>query len=147
MINRLVKFLGQPVTALLDTVPFKNWAYTIEKDEDLPSHMAKVYYEFDKNGCTISCDASGTIETIFLFFEDYGGFDLEGPTNFELSRNQVRKLYGAPSKSGDAHYSPGLGSVGAWERFDADEYAIHFQFAPDKDQLKQITLMFPAAAP
>ena len=140
MIAKLEKYLGHSASIMLDAVPFKHWVVQKSFDDDLDVPLT--HYVFPENGLELRCDRDDRISAIFLFSDEFGGFDenlLEIP--FSWSRRQVLEYCGDPSKSGSATKHPILGEYGAWDRFVMPKYAVRFEYRTDADTIKNITLM------
>ena len=131
---------------MLGEVPFSLWPVekSIEDDPGVPL----VHYVFPKHGMELCCDLDDRISVIFLFADEFGGFDesLLG-IPFSWSRREVIAYFGAPSKSGAARKDPILGEYGPWDRFLVRGYAVRVEYRTDADCIKDITLMREDAIP
>ncbi len=146
--NELIDLLGRSESQVLKSSHFEKWAYVKTVDEDLPEHMVRTHYTFASNGIALSFDVHGCLISLFIYSEKYGGFkDFAGGVDFELTRTDVLRLYGAATKQGERSYSPYLGKAGAYVRFDYASHVIHFQFFYDQDRIEMITLMSRDVAP
>ena len=85
------------------------------------------------------CDEAERIRTIFLHRGD--GEALAGVA-FSLTRREVLKRWGTPSKSGGPSRIPVLGDKGAWDRFTLPRGLV-FTFSTDwiATEIDMITLM------
>ncbi len=139
MIKILVNYLGNSVSFMLADVPFKNWGFEKSSENDLEEPIT--HYIFPKNGLELRCDRHNKVNTIFLYSDEFLGFDeslLEVP--FSFARHQVIEYFGSPSKSGNRINDPILGEYGAWDRFARLNYTIHVEYRANIDRIKQITL-------
>ena len=144
MIKDLATYIGKDAVAMLDAEPFKNWVVEKSVEGDLPEDDLLepiMQYVFPKNGLELRCHQDGRIRVVFIHSGEYGGFDekmLDLP--FSSTRQQVLSLFGTPLESGSKLHDPILGEYGAWDKFAGDGYMIHFQYYPDADKIKLITL-------
>lgn len=136
----LAKYLGNPVSAMLADMPFKNWAFEKSFENDLDEPIFD--YVFAQNGLDLLCDGDDKVTTIFLYFDESRWFD-EGVLDvpFTSSRQQITALLGLPSKSGGRVADPILGECGPWDRFARPGYSIHVEYRVDADRIRKITLM------
>ncbi len=138
----MTDFLGEPVSKMLETDPFRSWAVQriVENDSDEPL----VQYIFEDRGLEVQCDGDDHVETIFMYSAKYGGFD-ESLLDFSFadSREQVLYHLGTPSRSGEKTSDPILGESGAWDRFDYTEpdLSAHFQYNLVGQGISMFTLM------
>lgn len=137
MTDTLVKYLGKPVSELLESPPFKFWAFERSVDEDLPDRI--INYTSDQQSFHLICDNDEKIQTIFLTADHFDETRFCIP--FSLRRREALSLLGVPSKSGDAHTDPILGEYGPWDRFDCAGHSIHIEYQPHADRIKMVTLM------
>lgn len=140
MANALANYLGNPVSTMLEASPFKLWPVDKSFEKDLPTPI--IHYVFRQHGLELRCDGDDRVNTIFLYSDEFGGFDellLEFP--FSSSRQQVRERLGTPSKSGGKLSDPILGKYGPWDRFARSGHAIHVEYRIDADCIKKITLI------
>src|SRR5215469_9107892 len=110
------EYLGKHVSIMLGKEPFRNWPVERSVDDDLEER--EINYVFKENGLAVCCDQEDKVHTLFLYSEDYRGFDetlTEVP--FSWSRQQVLEHLGFPSKSGREFNDPVLGQLGPWDRF------------------------------
>lgn len=131
---------------MLEAEPFSEWPVERSLEDGLPRRV--VQYVFPKNGLELRCDEKEKISSIFLYSEEYGGFDeslLDFP--FSFRRSQVVDRLGLPSKSGSRLSDPILGEYGAWDRFSRADHVVHAEYRLDADSIKQITLMRADIAP
>lgn len=134
------KYLGKHVSAMLKEHPFKDWLFERSVETDLEEPI--ILYVFQKHGFELRCDQHEKVSVIFMYSDDYNGFDenlLEFP--FSWNREQILGRFGAPSKSGPKTKDPVLGEFGEWDRFDRSKFAIHIEYRTDRDSIKKITLM------
>jgi filamentous hemagglutinin len=140
------EYLGNHVSSMLGKAPFKNWPVEQSSEEDLEESIT--HYLFTRHGLELRCDRDDNISVIFLYADNYGGFDeglLEIP--FSSSRAQTLEHFGSPSKSGGKTSDPVLGEYGAWDRFTRQGYAIHVEYRTDSDRISKITLMRSEVVP
>lgn len=140
MIKALNTYLNLSARVLLNELPFKTWL--VEKSIDSDLDIPIIQYVFPANGMELRCDIDDTINTIFLYFEEFGGFD-DGLSelSFSLGRQEVSLLLGTPSKCGAGVIDPVLGHYGPWDRFAKKDHSIHVEYAIHSDKIKKITLM------
>jgi len=140
---KLADYLGAHVSDLLAIPPFSGWEVTRSVEEDLPEK--EVRYEFEGHGVDVICDATEHIRTIFL---RSGDGEALSDIPFALSRKEVLKRLGSPSKSGAAVRLPVLGDKGAWDRFATlPAGSVHVQYRLDRDEIDMVTLMRRDAEP
>lgn len=142
---KLVKYLGQKASVLLEAEPFMEWHVdrTIDDDSDPPL----VSYSFGECGLQFNCDRDDEcIRSLFLDKDKHAGIVLS-EVPFGLHRAEVLSQFGNPSKSGDRVSHPILGNFGAWDRFRNSGYTLHVQYGVDKDRIEKITLMRNDVAP
>ena len=140
MLKTMVKYLGSPVSTMLEDAPFRLWPFEKSFEDDLEE--PSVHYVFSQHGLELTCDRDDRISVIFLYSDKFNGFDeslLDAP--FSSNREKVLELFGAPSKSGGKISDPILGEYGAWDRFAKLGHSIHVEYRPDPDRIKRITLM------
>lgn len=136
---KMAQYLGKNASSLLDFEQFKHWPVERSVDED--SDPPEVRYVFEDCGLEFNCDLEGEyIRALFFEKERHSGVVLS-EIPFSLCRNEVLSQFGTPSKSGEAFSDPILGDYGAWDRFEASGYAIHFQYSAEVDTIEKITLM------
>lgn len=146
MTETFAKYLGQPVSTLLEAPPFNHWPIKRSIENDLPEQI--IHYVFPKHGLELQSDRGDKISLVMLFADELKGFDeslLDVP--FYFSRQQVRERFGLPSKSHEGFTDPILGIFGPWDRFSRSGYTIHFEFTVDADRIRKITLMRPDVVP
>lgn len=136
----MAQYLGHDIRKLLAVEPFSNWPAerSVEDQLDEP----RIHYVFPNRGLALSCDPSGGVRTIFLFSDEYGGFDDSGfDLRFFYGRSEVLACLGTPTKSGEKSSDPIFGENGAWDRFSRPGFAIHVEYRPDADRISKITMM------
>ncbi|HEX2956510.1 MAG TPA: hypothetical protein VHO70_06755 [Chitinispirillaceae bacterium] len=136
----LAMFLGRPVSNFLENVPFKDWYVERDIEDELDNVI--IHYVFTQNGLELRCDYNDIVNVIFLYSEEYNGFD-DALINihFTWKREQVLNHFGLPEKSGEKKTDSILGKIGAWDRFVFPEYGLHIEYKIDKDTISKITLM------
>ena len=134
------EYLGNHVSSLLGQAPFRNWP--VEQSSEDCLEVPITHHLFKNHGLELRCDRDDKISVIFLYADDYNGFD-EGlfEIPFSLSRAQVQEHFGRPSKSGGKISDPVLGEYGAWDRFIRPGHAVHIEYRTDSDRIRKITLM------
>src|SRR6266404_2189171 len=140
MNNTLANYLGRPASVMLAASPFKLWP--VEKSFEDELEQPIIHYVFPQHGLELRCDRDDNLSTIFLYSDEFNGFDesiLEAP--FSLTRQQVMERLGSPSKSGGKMSDPILGEYGAWDRFVRPGHTIHVEYRADADRIKKITLI------
>ncbi len=136
----LTEYLGNQVSRILESDPFKHWPVATYTEDNLDEEI--LHYIFSDHGLELRCDAYCSVCAIFIFSQEYGGFDeslFEIP--FSLKREQVLEHFGEPSKTGERFSDPILGEYGAWDRFRRPGIAIHVEYRADADEISKITLM------
>jgi hypothetical protein len=137
MMVTMIKYLGEHVSMLLASSPFKYWRFERLTEDDLPE--IRVDYEFDDNGLSIICDSDDRIRSIFIDVDIFDQKLVEIP--FSSSRSEVLDMLGKPAKVGAARKDAILGEYGPWDRFDEAGYSIHVEYQPHADRIRKITLM------
>jgi hypothetical protein len=140
MKEKITDYLGFQASLMLRDEPFNGWEVERSLEEDLDPPI--IHYVFPRHGLELRCDDDEKISVIFLYFDEYEGFDdvLIEP-RFSWSRQQVVEYFGSPSKSGGSSSHPILGDYGAWDRFAMPGYAVRFEYRMDSDSIRKITFM------
>lgn len=142
---RLVEFLGQKASSLLETEPFNSWP--VERIVDDDSAPPLVGYIFTNCGLQFTCDREDErIRSVFVEKEMHDGTKLS-EIPFKLRRHEVREEFGSPSKSGERISHPVLGEFGAWDRFENSGFILHVQYHLESDEIQKLTLMRNDVAP
>ncbi|MEZ5938270.1 MAG: hypothetical protein R3C52_08615 [Hyphomonadaceae bacterium] len=136
----LASYLGLPVSAILATEPFMDWA--VERSLEDETEPPRIYYEFAQDGVDVVCDDGDNVAGIILFGDESRCYkDGLQDVSFSFGRGEVLKRLGRPAKSGGVLNDPVLGKLGPWDRFAKDRYSIHVQYGVDSDRVERITLM------
>ena len=146
MIKTIANYLGSPASTMLEDAPFKLWPVEKSFEDDLEKPI--FHYIFPQNGLELRCDGDDRVSTIFLYSDEFNGFDeslLDAP--FSSNHKKVIELLGAPSRSGGKISDPILGECGAWDRFARLGHTIHVEYSADADRIKKITLIRADAVP
>lgn len=125
---------------MLDDAPFNLWPVEKSFEKDLAEPI--FHYVFPQHGLELRCDCDDKISVIFLYSDEFNGFDekkLDAP--FSSSRKKTIELFGAPSKSSGKINDPILGECGAWDRFARVGHTIHIEYRTDADRINKITLI------
>lgn len=140
MINNIEKYLGNRASDIFLETPFKDWVFERRVENDL--REPRIDYVFIKNGIDFVCDGEEKIRTIFIYNDDNRCFE-EGIEDFpfSLTRGEVLRRLGSPSKSGGLVNDPILGDSGAWDRFVRPDYSIHVEYRLHSDCINKITFM------
>lgn len=131
-------YLGTQAFDFLNTKPFSDWQFEKSIEEDLEKPI--FHYVFEGNGLELRSDAEDKISVVFLYADEFGGFDdslME--LKFGWSREGVLQRFGEPSKMGKASSHPILGDFGAWDRFSMGKYSIRFEYKKDATSISKIT--------
>lgn len=139
-------YLGQPISDVLAVSPFNEWGFDRSVDSDLPRPV--IDYVFDNKSVEIGCDENERVRVIF--YRDTESSEANNgilDIPFATTRAEFIESLGEPTKSGKARFDSILGRYGPWIRYDGPDYATHIQFYPDKDRVKQFTLMRADVAP
>lgn len=146
MIKLLLSLLGssldsEEVQSRIETDELK-----LEKLEDLEEGQAEqAFLESYDNGYSISF-SDGVAVAVFLKvtaknqYAAYRG-DLPFGLSASSSRTQVREKMGEPLQSAEPHSDPILGDYGAWDKYEYQGAAVHFQFRLDENGIELVTLM------
>jgi hypothetical protein len=135
---RMAQYLGENVSGLLESAPFKRWP--VERALDNDSDPPVIGYTFEGCGLEISCDLDERVRSIFLEAQEHDGFVLS-EVPFGHNRDQVLKRFGSPSISGESVSHPVLGDFGPWDRFTGPHYTVHVQYRVSCEAIERITLM------
>lgn len=142
---QLEEFLGQDVSLLLNTQPFKEWKVERTVDDDVDPLL--VGYNFENSVVLLNCDRNDErVSSIFVKSETHRGTTLS-EVPFHLNREEVRAKFGSPAKSGGPTTDTVLGDFGAWDRFDRTDFQFHIQYRCDSDGIEMITWMRNDVAP
>ena len=139
MTKTMFSYLGKPASVMLADVAFKLWPVEKSFEDDLEEPI--IHYVFPQHGLELRCDGNDRVSTIFLYADEFGGFDeclFDIP--FSSNRQQVTERFGSPLKSGGELSDPILGEYGAWNRFTRLGHEIHVEYRADADRIKMITL-------
>ena len=93
----------------------------------------------------ISLGENHKIETIFLY--DVCRYSNLIGINKYSTKEQVKALYGEPTKTGEPTNSEYLGKSGAWLRYDFDDHCMHIEYEVESNAIKMVTIMLPKVAP
>ena len=102
---------------------------------------------YRRNGLDVHVSGRGRVMTVFLYGKRFEGHQKyrkalpPGPPSFQVSKADVIKLLGRPTRSGRKEET-----MPAWIRYDLPRYVIHLEFASDASRIDRITLMTHAAA-
>jgi len=140
---KAAELLDKSVTDVFPDAPFCDWSFERSVDEDLDEPL--VYFEFKDHGVDFTCRDADKISTIFFSATGEAARIFELPTS--LTRDEVRDRFGVPNASGEAMVDPVLGEYGPHLRYDYPDYSVHFEYFPDRDKMKLITLMIPSVVP
>jgi len=140
---KAAELLGKTMTDVLPTAPFCNWQFERSADEDLDEPL--VYFEFKAHGIDFTCRDTGRISTIFFSPAGEAAKIFELPTS--LARNEIRDQFGEPDASGEGMVDAVLGAFGPYDRYDYPDYSAHFEYFPDQDKIKLVTLMTSSVVP
>lgn len=143
MTFKAAELLGKSVTDVLPFTPFCDWSFERSVDEDLDEPL--VYFEFKDHGVNFTCRDTEKISTVFFTAAGEAADFFKLPTS--LTRDEVRLQFGPPSASGEGMIDPVLGTYGPYDRYDYPDYSAHFEFFPDREKIKQITLMMSSVVP
>ena len=143
MLKTAVHLIGRSVSDLLACKPLRDWPYKRSTDEDSGEEL--IYLEFKEHGLNFILRDKGMVTTAFFDANGEAARWFELPTH--LSRAEVRQEFGTPESSGEGFTDSVLGEFGPHDRFEFSGYLAHFEFLPNEDRLKRITLMMPSVAP
>src|SRR5690606_33147833 len=109
----------------------QKWIATLHGGVNRGAVVDRSYLTFKHAGVLLDMDEDSVLRSISLhsgFFEDFSAYKGELPNglDFGLSRVEVRKRLGEPSRTGEARRS-NLGPVPCWDRFDFAVYSMHVQ--------------------
>lgn len=145
---KMVKYIGENISKLLDTKPFANWKFErfVEDDDMLEPGVDYIFYG---HGLEVNCNDNDYIRTIFLHSDSYGGTDkslVDIP--FSFTREKVLKYFNMPpERSKEGFVDPILGEIGGHDRFRLSDALVHIQYKPKIDEIKTITFMKEDAFP
>ena len=143
MTNKAAELLGKSVTDVLRVAPFCDWPFEKSADNDLDEPL--IYFEFKDHGVSLTCRDIQIISTIHFSATGQAASHFELPTF--LTRDGVRDQFGIPHASGEGMDDPVLGRYGPFDRYDHPDHSVHFEFFPDDDRIKLITLMASPVVP
>ena len=131
-------YIGENISDLLRNDRFKNWP--VKKTTTVDAGEPFVHYFFEENGLDVRCDTNDTINTIFLYISDYGGFDVSlTSSQYLLGRKAVLHHFGTPLKSGEGVSVPDLGEYGPWDSFNLVNYIVRFEYHCNSEGVKMVT--------
>ncbi|QIA23174.1 hypothetical protein [Mesorhizobium sp. AA22] len=102
MTNAILDYFGKPASSLLTSPPFESWKFKRTVDNDLPE--IRIDYVSARNKFSFICDVDEKIDSIFIEADNLDRSLLD--ISFSLSRNDVLRILGVPSKSGAARRDP-----------------------------------------
>ena len=148
----LAELVGQPVDApavraLVATERLRSSTEPdLEEDEPVRSHL------LDPEGGYSFSHESSRIRALFVYVRPTGdAAAFAGPLVDGLTarstRADVRRVMGAPSRSGEPRTVAPLGRYGGYDRYDAEHVCVHFQYTEPGEFIEQITVMTADAAP
>jgi hypothetical protein len=137
------ELLGKSVTDILHSAPFCDWPFEKNADNDLDEPL--VYFEFKDHGVSLTCRDTDTISTVHFSASGQAASYFGLPTS--LTRDKVRGQFGTPHASGEGVDHPILGNYGPYDRYDHSDHSVHFEFFPDVDKIRLITVMTRSVVP
>jgi hypothetical protein len=69
-------------------------------------------------------------------FEDRLPFEVK----FSFSKEDIKKIFGKPSKSGGGHTALYIGYISLWDKYYFNGYSLHFQYSEDGTSIDAITI-------
>ena len=134
-----VSILGKSIT----DVPIDKSEYSVDyNDLGVDENIEPTWVVKAKDGrYEMIASIDKTIRTIFIFpiQGKLDGFEFDALRG----RTFILDKMGAPSKSGPEMVLPILGKKGGFDRYDFDDYSIHFEYTPGQQGIEKITLMLP----
>ncbi|TMO01314.1 hypothetical protein [Pseudoalteromonas sp. S558] len=129
-----------------EVVRFLNdYSLQFEHDDD------EYYISFTDIGLEIIADDDKRINTVFISSLSKGAIKEYSPiikgVNFRSSRAEVRNVMGIPTKSGNPLADTILEPTAGYDRYDNEQYAIHFEYNSENSTISLITLMSVNDAP
>jgi hypothetical protein len=117
-----------------------NWLDLVVEDEPetIQENDTRGYAIHPDGEFEVVFDGNGFVDTVFVYRESSL---LDGLVRFSDSRQELLKQFGKPSLSGQERFDKALGLLGAWDRFDYDDWSLHFQYQPGSVHIKQVTVM------
>jgi len=102
-------------------------------------------------GYELLCRA-GRVDSAFIFVVPSQGYtpfagSLPGGLSASDTRQDVRRRFGMPERSGDAFTHRILGRQGAWDRFAVGPLCVHFRYIDTGERIGQVTIMLAESAP
>lgn len=151
----LIELVGKPVDA--KAVQAVVVADSLRASSDPPGYCGdseetrRLYFSSHSGGYEL-IHVGGCVQTVFLYlradddFQPFPGPLLAGLTPAD-DRAAVRVRLGKPTFSGDATDILGLERQGPWDRWDNEQFCIHFQYTEADETLRLITVMSASSAP
>jgi hypothetical protein len=140
MKNKIEFVLGKKVKEIQDTADFRGVSVPV------PELIGDEYYiEIPSIGVSMVLPDGETVTAIHLHAENHEGYSQyqgEIPTGilFSMSREQVRKILGAPIQYSDGRKVLLLGERPAWDAYIINDLKIHFEYAENTDSIGLVTL-------
>jgi len=137
----LANYIGCFAGDVLGSPLFDGWHATRSLQRET---APEIWYEFEGHGVEIVCDEFDVVRTVFLH---RGDGERLAECSFSTSREEVRRRFGKPTKSGAKLHVAGLGPRGAWDRFLIGKAVVHFQFSIEGDEIDMISIMDVCVVP
>ena len=128
----LLRLSKEQLVAIWPDLVFEDDPITIQQD-DIRAYALHPDGEFE-----VVFNGSGVVDTVFVYRESRL---LDGLVQFSNSRQDLISQFGKPSLSGEEQVDKYLGPQGAWDRFDYNDWSIHFQYQPGSMHVKRVTVM------
>lgn len=139
MTNTITDWLGLDLATVSQGTLFKYFFSNIQ-----PDNIDDTFYLTNSDkGIELVISEEKLVTTIHLFSgEDgeYGPFNDDMPFNlsFSMSKEDLRKFFGNPERTGGGHNALYIGYVDPWEKFYLNPYTIHVVYK--KGSIAKISL-------
>ena len=133
----------EQIKSEFDAYKMENNDFELELEE---SFEEEFYINAEDESFEMILTKNKIIHTIFIYSNDNGEFLFQDYT-IHMGKEDIRKRFGNPNKSGGPISNSIIGVSGGFDRFDR-EISYHFEYADDNQtKLKTITLMSLDVAP
>jgi hypothetical protein len=145
--DELISLIGQTMDSPAVQAFLKDRSLSRSKPGD--AYDPKRYLKSTAEGYSIRHRKGkrGKIDYLWLHLEPPEGYlPFRGPLSrglrADLGQDEVRQLWGEPSRSGDSDKD----GKWLWDRFDSEAVCVHIGYAPGGVGIRMITLMAPDVA-
>lgn len=104
------------------------------------------HWVFRKSGLAAKL-TNGHVTSVFLYSDGYEGFaGFQGDTGgirLDSSKQVIRFKFGYPTRHREGQTAPVLGTVPNFDRYDYEDYSLHFQYDETGARMRMLTILRP----